>query len=125
VMIGAPGAGTGLAALMGARVVIPHGATGEPGSDLAGKCRAAMTAIEDGAMRVIVHVGGADAAGHAGDAAAKRAVLAEADREIVGPLAESVRTRGGTIEVCADHGCDPRTGEHVGGPVPRIRWRSA
>lgn len=122
VVIGAAGAATGLAALMGARVVIPPGATGRPGSDLAAKRRAALSAIEAGAERVVVHVGGADEAGHARDRAGKVAVLAEADHEIVGPLAEAIRSRGGVIEVCPDHGCDPETGMHVGGPVPRTRW---
>jgi 2,3-bisphosphoglycerate-independent phosphoglycerate mutase len=61
-------------------------------------------------------------AGHAGDRIAKIAVLEQADREIVGPLAKVVRARGGEIQVCADHGCDPDTRAHIGGPVPRARW---
>ena len=122
VVVGAAGAATGLAALMGARVVIPPGATGLPGSDLAAKRRAALAEIESGAERLIVHVGGADEAGHARDRASKLAVLAQADREIIGPLADAVQSLGGMIEVCPDHGCNPATGAHVVGPVPRVRW---
>jgi 2,3-bisphosphoglycerate-independent phosphoglycerate mutase len=122
VVIGAPGAATGLGALMGARVVTPPGATGRPGSDLRAKCRAAQSAVDDGAGRVVVHVGGADEAGHARDRTAKIAVLEHADRQIVGPLAETVRALGGSIAVGPDHGCDPATGEHVGGPVPIVTW---
>lgn len=122
VVIGAAGAATGLAALMGARAVVPPGATGRPGSDLAGKRRAALGAIRAGAQRVVVHVGGADEAAHACDRRAKVAVLEEADRELTHPLAEAVRAAGGQLRVCADHGCDPATGEHVGGPVPCVRW---
>jgi 2,3-bisphosphoglycerate-independent phosphoglycerate mutase len=122
-VVGAAGAATGLARLMGATAVVPPGATGRPGSDLAAKCAAALSAIEARADRVVVHIGGADEAGHAGDRAAKIAVLEQADREIVAPLAELVRARGGELKVCVDHGCDPATRAHVPGPVPCVRWR--
>lgn len=125
VVIGAPGAATGLAALMGARSVVPPGATGRPGSDLAGKRRAALAAIRDGAQQVVVHVGGADEAAHACDRLAKIAVLEAADRELTGPLAEAVQSAGGQLRVCADHGCDPATGEHLAGPVPSVSWNAA
>lgn len=125
VVIGAAGAATGLAALMGARAVVPPGATGRPGSDLASKRRAALAVIRDGAKRVVVHVGGADEASHARDRAAKVAVLEAADRELTGPLAEALEATGGELRVCADHGCDPATGEHLGGPVPCVRWSAA
>jgi 2,3-bisphosphoglycerate-independent phosphoglycerate mutase len=122
VVVGAAGAATGLARLMGATAVVPPGATGRPGSNLAAKRAAALAAIDAGADRVVVHIGGADEAGHAGDRAAKIAVLEQADREIVGPLAELVCARGGELQVCVDHGCDPATQAHVAGPVPRVRW---
>jgi 2,3-bisphosphoglycerate-independent phosphoglycerate mutase len=125
VVVGAAGAATGLARLMGATAVVPPGATGRPGSNLVAKCAAALAAIDARADRVVVHVGGADEAGHAGDRAAKIAVLEQADRDIVGPLTELVRTRGGELQVCADHGCDPATQAHVPGPVPCVRWRRA
>ena len=107
---------------MGARTVIPAGATGRPGSDLAAKGRAALAAIAGGAERIVVHIGGADEAGHARDRAAKLAVIAQADRDVVGPLADAVRAGDGSITVGPDHGRDPATGEHVGGPVPLVRW---
>lgn len=125
VVVGAAGAATGLARLMGATAVVPPGATGRPGSNLAAKRDAALAAIDALADRVVVHVGGADEAGHAGDRAAKIAVLEQADRQIVGPLAELVGSRGGELQVCVDHGCDPATQAHIPGPVPRVRWRCA
>jgi 2,3-bisphosphoglycerate-independent phosphoglycerate mutase len=124
VVIGAPGAAIGLARLLGARTVTPAGATGRPGSDLAAKREGALNAIADGARRVVVHVGGADEAAHEHDRAAKIKVLEEADRELIGPLAERLREIGGTLQVCSDHGCDPDTGEHVAGPVPSVTWRA-
>jgi 2,3-bisphosphoglycerate-independent phosphoglycerate mutase len=67
-------------------------------------------------------VGGADEAAHARQPETKAAVLAAADRELVAPLAAEVGERGGRIQIGPDHGCDPRTGQHVGGPVPHIVW---
>lgn len=122
VVVGAAGAATGLGALMGARTVVPRGATGHPGSDLAAKRTAALDALADGAARVVVHVGGADEAGHARDRALKARVLAEADRELIGPLAATVAQAGGRIQVGPDHGCDPLSGAHVAGPVPHVTW---
>lgn len=124
VVIGAAGAATGLGALMGARVVIPPGTTGRPGSDLAAKYRAAVAAAGDGAERIVVHVGGPDEASHARDRGAKIAAIEHADRELIGPLHELVERVGGELRVCPDHGTDPDTGEHVGGPVPIVSWRA-
>ena len=124
VVIGALGAATGLGALMGARIVVPPGATGGPDSDLAAKRRAALDAIADGAARVVVHVGGPDEASHRHDRAAKIATIQAADRELIGPLAGAVAEAGGRLRVCPDHGCDPATGEHVPGPVPCVTWRA-
>jgi 2,3-bisphosphoglycerate-independent phosphoglycerate mutase len=122
VLVGALGAAVGLGALMGARTVVPSGATGRRDSDLAAKRTAALAALGEGAKRVVIHVAGADEAAHARDPQAKADVLEAADRELIAPLLEAVRARGGRLQVGPDHGCDPRTGEHVGGPVPHIIW---
>jgi hypothetical protein len=42
-----------------------------------------------------------------------------------GPLAQALRAVGGQLRVCADHGCDPATGEHLAGPVPCVSWSAA
>ncbi len=122
VVVGAAGAATGLAVLMGAGVVIPDGATGLPDSDLAAKLIAARDAIEAGAERVVVHVGGPDEAAHERDRNAKIAAIEAADRDLIGPLHEIVAASGGSLKVCPDHGCDPETGVHVAGPVPVVSW---
>ncbi len=122
VVIGAVGAATGLASLMGARVVIPEGATGRPDSDLGAKLVAARDAIERGAQRVVVHVGGPDEAAHERDREAKIAAIEAADRELIGQLHEIVASVGGRLRVSPDHGCDPQTGMHVAGPVPVVSW---
>ncbi|MEJ7796917.1 MAG: hypothetical protein WKF42_00355 [Solirubrobacteraceae bacterium] len=122
VLVGARGAAIGIARLMGATTVVPAGASGLTGSDLAAKAGAATRAIDGGAACVVVHVGGPDEAAHMCDRAAKVACIERADRELVAALLEAVRTAGGTLQVCPDHGCDPRTGEHDGAPVPCVTW---
>jgi 2,3-bisphosphoglycerate-independent phosphoglycerate mutase len=124
-VVAAAGAAAGVGRLMGARVVVPPGATGKPDTDLAAKLRAAVDAVEDGAERVVVHVGSPDEAAHERDAGGKVAAIERADRELVAPLAACLRAAGGTLSVCPDHGCDPRTGEHDAAPVPALRWAVA
>jgi len=73
----------------------------------------------------VVHVGAPDEAAHARDRAAKVAAIERADRELIAPLADAVRRAGGTLRVCPDHGCDPRTGLHDDAPVPCLDWPAA
>lgn len=122
VVIGARGAAIGIARLMGARTIVPPGATGRPGSDIAAKAAAALAAIDVGAARVVVHVGTPDEAAHELDVDAKVAAIETADALLLEPLSEAVRARGGTLRVCPDHGCDPATGEHDDMPVPCLDW---
>jgi 2,3-bisphosphoglycerate-independent phosphoglycerate mutase len=121
-VVAARGAAAGAARLMGAHVVIPDGATGRPVTDLRAKARAAVAAIERGAARVVVHVGGPDEAAHDRDADAKTAAIERVDGELLPALVRAVERAGGTLRVCPDHGCDPRTGEHDGMPVPCLDW---
>jgi hypothetical protein len=144
VVIGARGAAIGIARLMGARTIVPPGATGKPGSDLAAKAVAALAAIDgdgggrvagdDGGCiaggsgivsRVVVHVGAPDEAAHERDADAKVAAIEAADALVLAPLADALRACGGTLRVCPDHGCDPATGEHDDAPVPCLDWPAA
>jgi 2,3-bisphosphoglycerate-independent phosphoglycerate mutase len=122
VVVAAPGAGAGVAALMGARVLRPLGATGGPDTDLHAKATAAADALEAGARRVVVHVGGADEAAHARDAAGKVTFLERADHTLLAPLVDVVARAEGSVRVCPDHGCDPATGEHDARPVPCVTW---
>jgi 2,3-bisphosphoglycerate-independent phosphoglycerate mutase len=125
VVIGARGAAVGAARLMGAATIVPDGATGDSGSDLGAKAAAALEAIAAGAKRVVVHVGGADEAAHKCDGAAKIACIERADAQLLAPLAAAVARVDGTLSVCPDHGCDPRTGTHDATPVPCATWSPA
>jgi 2,3-bisphosphoglycerate-independent phosphoglycerate mutase len=122
VVVAAVGAASGVARLLGARVTVPTGATGDVDSDLPAKAAAARGALDGGAEHVVVHVGGPDAAGHRRDADGKVAAIEAADRDVVGPLHAALRGRSAVLEVGADHGCDPLTGRHDDAPVAWVRW---
>ncbi|RDI73591.1 Metalloenzyme-type protein [Gaiella occulta] len=122
VVVAARGAAAGVARLMGADVVVPDGATGSLDTDLEAKAASALEAMARGAKQVVVHVGAPDEASHRRNPAAKVAAIERIDRELVTPLARAVMRAGGTLRVCPDHGCDPRTGIHDGDPVPCLTW---
>lgn len=116
-----PGAAAGCGMLLGARVVIPPGATGDVDTDYGAKARAALGALED-ARRVVVHVGAPDEASHRGDRQEKIAALEALDALILAPLADAARVTGAWLTVCPDHGTDPASGEHLDASVPALRW---
>jgi len=125
-VVGARGAATGIATLLGADVLVPASATGDVDTNLEDKLAVACRAIDGGRRdRVVVHVGGADEAAHRRDRAAKVAFLERVDAQLIGPLADAVAAVRGTLRICPDHGCDPATGRHDAEPVPHVRWSAA
>lgn len=122
VMVSALGAAAGVARLMGARVVVPEGATGWLDTDLVAKGAHAADAIRGGARRVIVHVAAPDEAAHLRDRSAKIAAIERVDRELVPQLVQAVVAAGGVLQICADHACDPVSGLHDTAPVPGLTW---
>jgi 2,3-bisphosphoglycerate-independent phosphoglycerate mutase len=121
VIVAAPGAAAGCGRLMGARVVMSPGATGDVGSDLVAKTRAALAALREPDVRtVVVHVGGADEAAHHQDRLGKRAMIEAADADVVGPLARAAREAGAVIAVTSDHATCVETGRHDAEPVPLV-----
>jgi 2,3-bisphosphoglycerate-independent phosphoglycerate mutase len=121
IVIAARGAASGCARLMGARVVIPDGATGDVGSDLRAKTTAALAALRSGtADTVVVHVGGIDEAAHFRDREGKAAMVEAADEDVVAPLARALREAGGLLAVTSDHATCVETGRHGGEPVPAV-----
>ena len=115
-----PGAAAGVARLLGARVTVPAGATGDIDTDLAAKADAAVRALAAGARDVVVHVGALDEAAHRGEIGAKRAALERVDAHLIAPLAAAARRHAALLAVTADHGTCPRTGRHDGAPVPLV-----
>lgn len=121
VVVCGPGAAAGIGLLMGAAVVIPAGATGGPGTDLEAKVAAVLRALDEGARRVVVHVGWPDESAHEHDRAGKIAALEAIDARVLAPLADQALARGIELCVCPDHGTDPDTGAHLAEPVPSLR----
>jgi 2,3-bisphosphoglycerate-independent phosphoglycerate mutase len=122
VVVCARGAAAGLARLLGARVVVPPGATGDIDTDLRAKAHAAIAALSGGAGRVVVHVGAPDEAAHRRNQEAVIGALARLDRELLAPLRDAVAALGGRLAVCPDHGTDPVSGRHDPAPVPAVVW---
>jgi 2,3-bisphosphoglycerate-independent phosphoglycerate mutase len=122
VVVCARGAAAGCARLLGARVVVPPGATGDVDADLRAKTHAAIAALSGGAERVVVHVGAPDEAAHRREPEAVIGALARLDRELLAPLRDAVAAFGGRLAVCPDHGTDPVSGRHDPAPVPAVIW---
>ena len=121
VVIAAPGAAAGCGRLLGARVVIPPGATGGPDTDLQAKAAAALAAIDGEARRVVVHVGAPDEAAHERDAAGKVAALQRIDAELVAPLARAVARRTARSRSAPTTAATPSRGaRRPPGPVPAL-----
>jgi 2,3-bisphosphoglycerate-independent phosphoglycerate mutase len=117
----AAGAAAGVGRLLGARVIVPAGATGDVDTDLGAKRRAAAAAIAEGWTRVVVHVGGPDEAAHRRDRKAVIAVLERIDQQLLAPIADAVHSAGGRLTVCPDHETDPETGRHSVVSVRAVR----
>lgn len=82
----------------------------------------ATVAAADDSDVVIIHDASPDDAAHSGDTQGKVAALERFDADVVGPVAQVLRRRGGRMIVAADHGCDPATRRHDGAPVPLVLW---
>ncbi len=122
VVVCARGAAAGCARLLGARVVVPPGATGDVDADLGAKAQAAVAALSAGAERVVVHVGAPDEAAHQREPESVIAAIGRLDAELLAPLREVVAALGGRLAVCPDHGTDPISGRHDPAPVPAVVW---
>jgi 2,3-bisphosphoglycerate-independent phosphoglycerate mutase len=114
-----PGAVAGIGRLLGARVHVPDGATGDVDTDVDAKAAAALDALDAG-EHVVVHVGAADEAAHRGERDAKRAAIEAADARLIAPLAIAARRAGATLAVTSDHGTCPWSGRHDAAPVPFV-----
>jgi 2,3-bisphosphoglycerate-independent phosphoglycerate mutase len=108
----------GLALLVGWQRIDVPGATGYIDTDYAAKGRYAVEALKQHDL-VCVHVEATDEASHEGNVAAKVQAIEEIDRNIVGPVYESLKTHGDyRILVTPDHPTPLRTKTHSHGYVP-------
>ena len=93
-----------------------EGATGRPDSNLRGKARAALRALDDHDL-VFVHVDGLATCSHARDFVAKVQTLERFDGYVLGPLLEAVGTQA-RIVVIGGTGVSAETGRHLLDPCP-------
>jgi 2,3-bisphosphoglycerate-independent phosphoglycerate mutase len=109
----------GLGLLAGLAVVDVPGATGEIDSNFRGKAEHGLRALDTRDF-LLLHVGAPDESGHLGDAQQKVAAIERLDEDVLGPLLDGLRARGGEwrVMVLADHPtpCGRRT--HTTDPVP-------
>ena len=82
-------------------------------TDLDVKTEAALRAAERCPF-VLLHINGADEAAHRHDSAEKETFLRRVDDRVLSRLLASEHE----IMVASDHGADPESGAHLGGPQP-------
>jgi len=107
----------GVARLVGLTVLDVLGATGDLGTDLRAKARAALAALGKVEL-VFVHIKGADNAAHDGDAQAKRKFIERVDREFFGEIVPALPRDAVHLCVSGDHTTPPAVREHTADPVP-------
>ena len=82
-------------------------------TDLDAKTEAALRAAERCPF-VLLHINGADEAAHRHDSAEKETFLRRVDDRVLSRLLASEHE----IMMASDHGADPESGVHLGGPQP-------
>jgi 2,3-bisphosphoglycerate-independent phosphoglycerate mutase len=109
----------GLGKLAGLAVVDVPGATGQLDTNFRGKAERGLEALDRWDF-LFLHVAAPDEGGHLGDPQQKIAAIERIDEDVLGPLLEGLRARGGEwrMMVMADHPtpCGRRT--HTADPVP-------
>lgn len=103
----------GIARLLHMELFPVKGATGDVDTDLDAKTEAALRAAERCPF-VLLHINGADEAAHRHDSAGKETFLRRVDDRVLSRLLASEHE----IVVASDHGADPESGAHLGGPQP-------
>ena len=103
----------GIAKLLSMQLVSVPGATGDVDTDLFGKTKATLDVAQTNPF-VLLHINGADEAGHRKNYAEKQAFLRKVDSIVLKPLLEFKHS----IYVVSDHGTEPMTGQHSGKNQP-------
>lgn len=108
----------GVAVCAGFSIIKVPGATGYIDTDYAAKGRYALKALEHHDL-VFVHIEAPDESGHMGDRVEKIKAIESIDREIVGPLLESLPSLGDfKIVIVSDHATPVSLRTHTRDPVP-------
>ena len=107
----------GLARAFGLRAVIPPDATGDVDTDLEAKAAAALELCGSYDVTVL-HINGADEAGHRRNLREKESFIQKLDEIILKKIYQS----GRQVLLCSDHGTEPETGAHSDGPQPLVTY---
>lgn len=114
----------GLSRLLGMTLAEVPGATGLPGTDLAGKAAAACALLEAHDL-VVVHVDSAAAASRTRDFVAKVEALERIDAALVAPLVAHLEgLPGSRLLAVGGEAISVETGRHLTDPVPFALWES-
>lgn len=103
----------GLGRALDLPVYIPKGATGDTDTDLEAKLDKAL-ALDGQFDAVLLHINGADEAGHRRDRREKERFIAKVSELLLKKLYDR------KLLICSDHGTEPESGGHTGGRQPLI-----
>ncbi len=115
----------GLGVLTGLEVLDVPGATAGFDNDYAAQRDAALVSLEDRDF-FLLHVEATDEAAHQGDVAEKVRALEQWDRDVIGPLTESLDASGTPYRLLLmpDHGTPCAIKTHTSDPVPYLLFDS-
>jgi 2,3-bisphosphoglycerate-independent phosphoglycerate mutase len=115
----------GLGVLTGLEVLDVPGATAGFDNDYAAQRDAALVSLEDRDF-FLLHVEATDEAAHQGDVAEKVRALEHWDRDVIGPLTESLDSSGTPYRLLLmpDHGTPCAIKTHTSDPVPYLLFDS-
>ncbi len=109
----------GLGRAVGLEKIEVPGATGDFNTDMEGKSRAAVDALEEDHL-VFLHIEAIDEAGHEGDPDLKVDMIERFDAELLPPVVEAVRERDLRLVLAPDHYTPVQERTHVDEPVPLL-----
>ncbi len=116
----------GIANLLGLKVRLVEGATGELDTNYEGKYEAALDALRAGDDFVCVHLEAPDECTHNGDLKGKLEAIEGLDVRIVAPMVKAMEAEGMDFRmlILADHKTLTSTRGHDGTPVPFLLYDS-
>ncbi len=116
----------GLGQAAGMQIINVPGATGYIDTNYRGKAEYALSAFDNGADFVYLHVESPDESGHEGNIEHKVRSIEDIDRRVVGTLLSGFATRKQPFKmlVCPDHATPIALRTHREGPVPFLLYDS-
>lgn len=124
-MISAVDLTKGIALATGLSVIDVPGATGNIHTNFTGKAQAAVTALQEGADFVYVHVEAPDEAGHQGDLATKVQAIEAIDKQVLGEIIAGMNGIDDyKLLILPDHPTPVSLRTHTAEPVPFLLYES-